>query len=254
MVKTSKKHLVDSLRKLEENYGVAALKLSTEDEGLTHYILKHIFSLFSKTIPIILKIGGPEARGDLSFAFNKGVKGFVAPMIESPFGLYKYVSMIESLGIPEDLIELSVNIETKTAVSVLRDMTAYPYFKKLSRLNIGRGDLSRSLGENNVDTPRVDRAVKKIIDVAQESFIPFSIGGGVLPQKIERIIEKFNPPYFNTRNILFLKKNVKDAKTSVQAALEWEINYLEYLKIIDKISYKIYDKRVKELIKRITLK
>ena len=79
---------VKILTDLIENEGLIGIKTSFEDEG----------ALFNETVrlkevcnqaktKITLKIGGPEANRDLKDSSIIVVKGLVAPMVESEFGL-----------------------------------------------------------------------------------------------------------------------------------------------------------------------
>jgi hypothetical protein len=83
---------VKILTDLIENEGLIGIKTSFEDEG----------ALFNETVrlkevcnqaktKITLKIGGPEAIRDLKDSSIIGVKGLVAPMVESEFGLKKFI-------------------------------------------------------------------------------------------------------------------------------------------------------------------
>jgi hypothetical protein len=111
---------VKILTDLIENEGLIGIKTSFEDEG----------ALFNETVrlkevcnqaktKVTLKIGGPEAIRDLKDASIIGVKGLVAPMVESEFGLKKFIQATRA-HIPEDIrssLQLNVNIETVTAVN-----------------------------------------------------------------------------------------------------------------------------------------
>ena len=111
---------VKILTDLIENEGLIGIKTSFEDEG----------ALFNETVrlkevcnqaktKITLKIGGPEAIRDLKDSSIIGVKGLVAPMVESEFGLKKFIQATRTY-IPKDVlssIQLNVNIETVTAVN-----------------------------------------------------------------------------------------------------------------------------------------
>ena len=111
---------VKILTDLIENEGLIGIKTSFEDEG----------ALFNETIrlkeicnqantKLTLKIGGPEAIRDIKDSSIIGVKGLVAPMIESEFGLKKFIQSVNT-HIPQDLlstINLNINIETITAIS-----------------------------------------------------------------------------------------------------------------------------------------
>ena len=83
---------VNILTDLVENYNLVGIKTSFEDEGASFndtLRLKEICNQ-SKT-KLTIKIGGPEAIRDIVDSTIIGVKGMVAPMIESAFALKKFI-------------------------------------------------------------------------------------------------------------------------------------------------------------------
>ena len=116
---------VKILTDLIENEGLIGIKTSFEDEG----------ALFNETVrlkeicnqaktKLTLKIGGPEAIRDIKDSLIIGVKGLVAPMVESAFGLKKFIQSTKTY-ISEDTlpsIQLNINVETITAVSNVQKM------------------------------------------------------------------------------------------------------------------------------------
>ena len=139
------------LTDLIENEGLIGIKTSFEDEGATFnevIRLKEICNQ-SKT-KITLKIGGPEAIRDIKDSMIIGVKGLVAPMVESEFGLKKFIQAAK-LHIPEDTlssIQLNVNIETVTAVMNAEDMLNAEEANELYGVTVGRVDLVSSMGKD----------------------------------------------------------------------------------------------------------
>jgi hypothetical protein len=88
----------------DREWCLIGIKTSFEDEG----------ALFNETIrlkeicnqaktKLTLKIGGPEAIRDIKDALIIGVKGLVAPMVESEFGLKKFIQSAQS-HIPSDVL------------------------------------------------------------------------------------------------------------------------------------------------------
>ena len=58
-----------------------------------------------------VKIGGCEAKTDIRNCINMGADGIVAPMIESPFALQKFIESTSNIK-----TNRFINIETKNAV------------------------------------------------------------------------------------------------------------------------------------------
>ena len=76
------------------------------------------------------------------------VSGIVAPMIESEFALEKFIESIISNTNDEirSKTDFFINIESKTAVSNLREILSSPSSKLLTGIVVGRSDLTKSLG------------------------------------------------------------------------------------------------------------
>ena len=142
---------VKLLTDLIENEGLIGIKTSFEDEGALFnetIRLKEICNQ-SKT-KLTLKIGGPEAIRDIKDSLIIGVKGLVAPMVESEFGLKKFIQSAKTY-IPSDSlssIQLNINVETITAVGNVQKMLDLPEANDLYGVTVGRVDLVSSMGKN----------------------------------------------------------------------------------------------------------
>ena len=109
------------LTDLVENYGVIGIKTSFEDEGASYEEVMRLKEICNQAnTKINLKIGGPEdKRSMIDSTTTIGVKGLVGPMVESDFGLTKFVKAVKSV-VPEDVVKslnLYVNIETITGTN-----------------------------------------------------------------------------------------------------------------------------------------
>ena len=77
--------LCRSLRKLKNDFGACGLKLSTEDAAMT--IDQITFWTDLSLLPVVVKIGGPNARNDIKQLVSLNIDGLIAPMVESLYGL-----------------------------------------------------------------------------------------------------------------------------------------------------------------------
>jgi 4-hydroxy-2-oxoheptanedioate aldolase len=175
---------VNILKDMIENDGLVGIKTSFEDEG----------ALFNETIrlkevcnqagtKITLKIGGPEAIRDLKDAMVIGVKGIVAPMVESEFGLRKFVQAAKSY-IPEDVlptVQLNINVETVTAVDVVSKMLDTEEADMMYGITVGRVDLVSSMGKdrNYVNSDEVYNMVKSVFTKVKERGLKACLGGAI---------------------------------------------------------------------------
>jgi hypothetical protein len=199
---------VKILTDLIENEGLIGIKTSFEDEG----------ALFNETVrlkevcnqaktKVTLKIGGPEAIRDLKDASIIGVKGLVAPMVESEFGLKKFIQATRTY-IPEDVrssLQLNVNIETVTAVENALKMLDTPESEDLYGVTVGRVDLVSSMGKdrNYVNSEEVYKMAKTVFTKAKEKGLKACLGGAVSTDSFdflkklhsEGLLDKFETRY-----------------------------------------------------------
>lgn len=199
---------VKILTDLIENEGLIGIKTSFEDEG----------ALFNETVrlkeicnqaktKVTLKIGGPEAIRDLKDASIIGVKGLVAPMVESEFGLKKFISAARNY-IPDDVrssLQLNVNIETVTAVENALKMLDIPEAQDLYGVTVGRVDLVSSLGKSReyVNSTEVYNMAKRVFTKAKEKGLKACLGGAVSVDSFdflkqlhsESLLDKFETRY-----------------------------------------------------------
>ena len=181
---------VKILTDLIENEGLVGIKSSFEDEG----------ALFNETIrlkevcnqaktKITLKIGGPEAIRDIKDASIIGVKGLVAPMIESEFGLKKFILATKN-HIPYDVrssLQLNVNIETVTAVGNILKMLDLPEAQDLYGITVGRVDLVSSLGKDRsfVNSLEIYNMAKSVFTHVKEKGFKACLGGAISTESFD---------------------------------------------------------------------
>lgn len=217
------------LKELKEEYGCIGIKMETEGAENSFEEIIIMRRLTMGTLPLIVKIGGPNARNDIrTLVTIVGVDGIIAPMIESPYGVKDYVEALKSCcGERFDEILKGMNVETITAAKNIDEMLALEEIKYLQQITIGRSDLSRSMGLK-VDDEEVMNLVAEVTRKSQDKGLVVSVGGGITPKNAKMIIEKAKPNKINTRHVVFDARtpNISDA---VEKGLEFEIAWLKYL-------------------------
>ncbi|MFQ5451802.1 MAG: aldolase/citrate lyase family protein [Nitrospinaceae bacterium] len=220
-------HLLESLRLLKDRFGATCLKLSTEDAGMNHEQIRFWTRLSEGVLPVMVKIGGPNARNDIKQVLSMDVEGLIAPMVESPYGLENFLAAIRNFTTPGQMgrIKIQINIETVTAVEQLDAILASPEAKFLHEITIGCSDLSQSLKK-----PRMDRAVRALVKRAVKKIksrnIAVSVGGGIAPNTIDDILEDIQPHQFNTRVVTFGVIPGKSYYAAVEETLRFELKML----------------------------
>lgn len=223
------RHLRENLEILREDHGCWALKFETEAEGASFEQIRYNMNLALGKLPVIVKIGGPEAKNDISQLLKMGVNGLIAPMVESPYGLKNFVTALRQVARKEqyDYISKGFNVETITTFRQLDEIFALPEIKEIDSISIGRSDLAGSLSAK-VDDPRVMEITKEVRDKAKACGLSVSVGGGITPSNGERIATEIKPDKINTRNLGFSLKRCPDIKKAIREALKFEIALLEH--------------------------
>lgn len=232
---------VEILKDMIENDGLLGVKTSFEDEG----------ALFNETIrlkelcnqsgtKVTLKIGGPEAIRDLKDAMVIGVKGIVAPMVESEFGLRKFVQAATT-HIPEDVLptlQLAINVETVTAVESIDAMLDAPEVDMLYGVTVGRVDLVSSIGKDRsyVNSDDVFKMVRTVFLKVKERGLKACLGGAVSMESLdflkrlqsEGLLDKFETRYAMYDPAIALKRMSRALSKGQMFEYEWLSNKHDY--------------------------
>lgn len=225
------------LTDLVENEGLVGVKTSFEDEGATFnetIRLKEVCNQ-GKT-KLTLKIGGPEAIRDLKDSTIIGVKGLVAPMVESDFGLKKYVQATK-LHIPEDVrssLQISVNLETINAVTSASTILDAEEAQDLYGVTVGRVDLVSSMNKdrNFVNSDEVYKLVRSVFVKVKEKGLKACLGGAVSTDSYdflkklhsEGLLDKFETRYAMFDPSVTLKNLPRALAKAQMFEYEWLMN------------------------------
>lgn len=151
-----------------------ALKGEFEAEGLSrNQAAAEAAYAASNGLPYLVKIGGCEAKSDMRFLAQIGVRRIVAPMIESAFAMSKYMDMLDVGAFDH----IGVTIETIDAVERIEALLDAG--KHLTEVTVGRSDLTASFGGAGVDSDETVRMVKTVAAAAKRRGLKFTMGGSV---------------------------------------------------------------------------
>ena len=207
---TLERGMVATLKDLKAHHHVIGIKAEFEAEGtrLEEALrLKEVVS--AAGLDLTIKIGGCEALKDMYDARSIGVKAIVAPMIESPFALKKFLQA-SKIVFPEEErhdIKFFINIETITAYRSLAAIMDCDCLQDLDGITIGRGDLSESLGHDRdyINSDEVLGLSVRILCEAKKKKLICGMGGGVSADSLPFF--KGLPPghldFFETRKVQF---------------------------------------------------
>lgn len=226
------KYLVDKLSYLHTTHGVAGIKQSFEDEGVSIddvVTMRRITELCG--LPLFVKIGGCEAKTDINQCIRLGVDALIAPMVETPFALSKYVNSVS----PDENIKLLFVCESKTAYQNLKDILSTEEAKRLSGVVVGRSDFckSNSLSKSKVDCASVCKEVEEILTLAKSHDLVTTMGGNISTKSVKFIKSMYEAGYLDkieTRNVIIelTPDNITKLDTVIQDVLSFEISWLKY--------------------------
>ncbi len=226
------KTLIDQLSRLKKDYNIAGIKQSFEDEGVTYddvVTMRRITELCG--LPLFVKIGGCEAKTDIRNCINLGIDAVVAPMVETPFALSKFLNAVNK----EEPIKTLFLCESITAYDNLDYIFSLPESDRLTGVIVGRSDFTKSMGLNKseVDTKDVCTRVEKVLKAAKNKNLITTIGGNISTKSscfIKKMFELGLLDKIETRNVIIELNdgNITKLKKVIRGALDFEINWLRY--------------------------
>jgi hypothetical protein len=238
--------MVEILEKGKNDYEVVSVKAEFEAEGTrTDELLRLVDVSRAAGLPLTLKIGGCEAIRDLLEAKQIGVRYIVAPMIETPYALSKYIQAKNLVFSPEEQEEVDFlfNIETITAFNHAQELASLAS-GNLQGMVFGRVDFSGSmgLGRDGIETAEVTEKIIKVSQISTKTDLDLVVGGAVskVALPVLQEIQKTKLTRFETRKVVFAGKavehsGIQDALlNAVHFELLWLLNKRDYYASITK--------------------
>ena len=225
--------MIARLEDLRDNYGVVEVKAEFESEGARMNEMMRLKDIASKCgLGIVLKIGGAEAVSDIHQALLLGVSDIVAPMVETPYALRKFIEAAQKFIPADEDVRLAVNIETGVAHQNFAAMLALPGVSRISRITVGRVDLSESigLGRKKINSEKVFAITKSICKLAREAKMSPAVGGAIDKDAVDfikRLVAEGLVDRFETRKIVFdARRGIKRIHDGLVKAAKFELNWL----------------------------
>ena len=254
------KEIIGVLRELRDECGCFQIKAEFEAEGTRMVELMRLKDILGElNLLIIMKIGGVESVTDVYNCLSIGVASIIAPMVETPFALSKYITMIDKTIARDNAedIDFYFNMETITSYNNFKEMLELPGLEHIDGVTIGRVDLAGSL---NLDRNAVDS--EKFLDICINTFrmarakgLACGLGGAISAKSIdfikrlnaEKLIDKFE-----TRKVVFKADAVEYGEKIFRKALEFELlwlkskrRYYSRIKVEDENRIEMLEKRLK---------
>ena len=239
------KRMVDALADLRENHHVVGVKAEFEAEGTRLEEALRLKEVVSKAgLDLTVKVGGCEALLDMYQARVIGVAHLVAPMVETPYALKKYLGAVK-LAFPSEereQVQFLINVETIDACRNFERMLALEESRELNGVVFGRVDLTGSMGKDReyVNSPEVLQIARDVFEKAKKRGMVCVVGGGVSKETVPFVLKL--PPGFvdryETRKVVFHcpgalgDKHEQGILKAVGFELMWLKNKRDYYQMI----------------------
>jgi methylmalonyl-CoA mutase cobalamin-binding subunit len=236
------REMLDILKKLRQEYGAVSVKAEFEAEGTrTDELLRLIDLARRADLKIGLKIGGCEAVRDLIESKQFGVEYIIAPMVETPYALKKFIDAKNKVYTAEQKEDTGflVNVETITGFNNLEEMVKVAKIKDgLQGIVFGRVDFAGSNGQDRsvIDSGEITKFVLKTAEKAKANNLELVVGGAIGIDSLPELkkMREIHLTRFETRKVIFGAEALSNPKMSeglkntVNFELQWLKNKRDY--------------------------
>lgn len=229
------KRMVELLTELRDEHNVIGVKAEFEAEGTRLEEAMRLKEVSLKAgLGLSLKVGGCEAIKDMFEAASLGTEHLVAPMVETPYALKKYLLAVHQV-FPDDHrddMDYLINLETITAIQNFDAMLAMPEIKQLSGIVLGRVDLTGSMGlkREAINSDQILQICLEVAAKAKAHNLQVVVGGGVsvLSLPFFQAFPAGHLDRYETRKIVFgCPGALQNEKEAFFKAVEFEIMWLQ---------------------------
>lgn len=231
---STERRMLDMLKKGRDHYGVVAVKAEFEAEGTRPDELLRLLELaWRADLKFALKIGGCEAVSDLHASKLYGADYIIAPMVETPYALSKFIDAAGKVyGEERSGTQMLFNLETETTLGNLDAMLPLAA-GGVDGIVFGRVDftLSRGLARGAINERAITDAVLRVARACADKNLELVVGGSVAVEAAAalREIRRVRLDRFETRKIVFDGAAVEGAgfEAGIANAVAFELDWLK---------------------------
>ncbi len=205
------------------------LKIEFEAQGASLDEVIFLNNLAKKyDVNFSVKISGAEAIRDLNDIKNLNLHTIIAPLIESPYALEKFVNSVDKIY-QNNSPKLEINVESIMGFKNLDEIINSEKFKRLYGVKIGRTDLANSMGLNRefVNSDDVFAIVEKISSKIASEGLNLTLGGGVDIKTLEFTKKMPYLTQIETRNVILNLNNFDNLPRAIELSHKFEIALIE---------------------------
>ncbi len=253
----TEKMILDALLDLKNNHQVTSIKCEFETEGTSFDEAVRLKSFASSAgLDLSVKIGGCEAIKDMIEAKIIGANTIVAPMIESPYALQKFVNASKQVFCEKEIENTNffINIETITGFEKSDSIFNSPYCAFIDGVILGRSDMAGSLEirKEEINSDKMFEIANILSEKVFKKDKIFGLGGGISCNAIPflKSLNQNHLSIFETRKVVFdAPKALADSNISegIVKAIKFEIMWLKNKNGICKSGFQRDKKRIEML-------
>jgi hypothetical protein len=210
-VNKTEKQMLDILKSLRQDFGAVSVKAEFEAEGTrTDELLRLIELARRADLKVGLKIGGCEAVRDMLESKQFGVEYIIAPMVETPYALKKFIEAKNKVYTPDQqqYTEFLFNLETITTFNSLPEMIQVAKAECGAQgIVFGRVDFAGSCGKTRaaIDSDEITHYVESTAEACRKAELDLVVGGAVSIDSLPELRRVKNTylTRFETRKVIF---------------------------------------------------
>ena len=249
------KKMLDIVKKLKNEFGLLSVKAEFEAEGTRTDELLRLLEIANKAnTKIALKIGGCEAVRDLIESKSFGCDYIIAPMIESAYGLQKFVdakNLVYSKNYEHDC-QFLFNLETIAAYNDRENIFKAAHMN-LDGAVFGRVDFagSMALSRDDINSEVITKYVLEAARLSKAKSLDLVVGGGVSMYALPalRQMREVHLSRFETRKLVFSvgSLDILGIEKALVSAVEFELLWLKNKRSHYEVIFREDEKRIEML-------